>query len=85
MTDTLKFECPGLIQKDLIFNEVDMKPMECFNLKNFSAMYLPQLETLTTYHADSNEELFPFKSLARAVAENLPRGDSQSIGHHLMI
>ena len=58
MTDTISFDCPGLVQKNLLFNEEDMKPMSYFNLKNLN-MYLPQLENLSSFHCDSNRELFP--------------------------
>ena len=69
MTDTINCACPSLIQKNLIFNEVDMQPLDCFNPANFN-MYLPALETLSTWHSVSNVELFPHKSLAQAVSEN---------------
>ena len=62
MTDRLAFECPSLIQKNLIFNEVDMRPHDCFNLRNFN-LYLPALETLSAHHHAANKELYPYKSL----------------------
>lgn len=49
MTDRMTFSCPGLIQKSLIFNDVDMRPLDCFDLRNFN-MYLPALESLSTLH-----------------------------------
>ena len=83
MTDTMTFSCPGLIQKDLIFNEVDMKPLECFNLRNFN-MYLPQLESLSTFHAESNEELFPHKSLAHVISEIMTSSGESNIREYMM-
>lgn len=82
LTDRITFACPGLIQKNLIFNNVDMRPLECFNIRNLN-LYLPSLESLNTYHHAQNEELFPHKSLVQALRECM-RTDSNSIGTHLM-
>lgn len=59
-----------------------MKPLSCFDLKSFN-MYLPQLESLSSFHARSNNELFPHNSLAQVISENLT-SDSTSIGTHMM-
>jgi len=81
MTERITYMCPSLIQKALIFNQEDMRPLESLNLKSLN-MYLPSLEVLTSHHWQANEVLFPHKSLALALRENM-RGDSLDIGQHL--
>ena len=83
MTDTLSFSCPGIVFKDLIFNEVDMKPMTSFDPKSLN-LYLPQLESLNTWHTEANQELFPRKSLSQALSENIKPG-SDFIGAHMRV
>ena len=47
-------------------------------------MYLPQLESLSTFHAESNEELFPHKSLAHVISEIMTSSGESNIREYMM-
>ena len=60
-----------------------MKPMTSFDPKSLN-LYLPQLESLNTWHTEANQELFPRKSLSQALSENIKPG-SDFIGAHMRV